>query len=164
MARLLSPIEKSETTMEQFSFREVPSRVTNDAGNFVYCLGGKLDSRCSWDAETIWNDWVKNILSTDAEKIRQQLMIDRVNIERVRMFPIFGNLSDAKKRYLDHVDAWISYTESFARCEDVSCYNNIPKTNNVSPSFRIAETYFLDSLWISDLPSLKERVKVIFKD
>jgi hypothetical protein len=164
LGKLLSSVEKSESTMEGFIFRDVPTRVTNEAGTLVYCLGGKLSSDCSWDAETVWNYWVENILSRDAEKVRQQLMIDKVNIERIDIFPLFGNLNDAKERYLDHVDAWISYTESFARCENILCYNNIPKSNNVSPSFRIAETYFNDAIWIVDLPNLKDRVKIIFND
>jgi hypothetical protein len=163
LASLLPAVEKSEATMESFDFRNVPTRVTTESGSLIYCPGGKQSSDCSWDAESVWNNWVKRTLSPDAEKVRQQLLIDRVSIERVGIFPFFGVLNQSKARYLDHVDAWISYTESFAKCDNIQCYNSIPKTNNVSPSFKIAEAFFLDSLWISDLPSLKTRVRNIFQ-
>jgi len=141
---LLSSVEKSESTMESHVkvYAQAPKETLMSNGSRQYCLGGVEGNECSFDIANPMNYWIRNYLNASASSTRENLLVDRYQIQRVTLLELFPKLKTARNLYIEHVDAWVKSLENRSTCVSYSeCFN---KTNDISPTFRIANRAFLD--------------------
>lgn len=161
---LLSAVEKSEEVMEAHSNinKDFPSATVMRNGSEQYCLGGVEGRECSFDASKPLSYWIRNYLNPNAGSTRDSLLINKFEIEQVSIFPFFRKLSTARNLYLNHVDAWESYLKNRATCNNYdACFR---ETNEITPTFKIANKAFIESIWIFDSKNNKERISEIFEE
>jgi hypothetical protein len=164
LGSLLFSVETSEATMESHAkvYDEAPKETLMSNGSRQYCLGGVEGNECSFNIADPMNYWIRNYLNENASTTRENLLVDRYEIEKVTLFDFFPKLNSARDLYIKHVDAWVKYLENRATCGSYSeCFN---KTNEISPTFRIAKSAFLDSMWPTDSENLEKRINGIFED
>jgi hypothetical protein len=164
LGSLLSSIEKSEATMESHLkvYDEAPKETLMSNGSRQYCLGGVEGNECSFNIADPMNYWIRTSLNGSASTTRENLLVDRYEIQKVILLGLFPKLNTARDLYIEHVDAWVKYLENRATCNSYNeCFN---RTNEVTPTFRIANRAFLDSIWPTDSESLEKRINGIFED
>lgn len=141
-----------------------PPKLTQMSSGWKYCLGGDQYGRCFWDASEATSYWLSEYVNKKAEKVRQQLTIDRYQIEQTSILPIYSGVDNARGIYLKHVDAWIEYLEEFSSCMDYAkCVENT-KVNNVTPTFLIAKGAFFKASWMTDAQNVEKRIQEIFEN
>ncbi len=164
LGSLLSSVEKSEATMESHAkvYSQVPKETLMSNGSRQYCLGGVEGDECSFNIADPVNYWIRNYLNSSASTTRENLLVDRYEIQKVTLLGLFPKLKTARDLYIEHVDAWIKFLDNSATCASYSeCFE---KTNEITPTFRIANKAFLDSIWPTDSENLEKRINRIFED
>jgi len=164
--QLINKIQKSENIALSFyeEYRPRPE-ITGDIRTGIFFEYMKIDGTKVTDSfATAWDSWREDMKSISITK-KNELLYAQSEIDSVYFFPWQTQKELAKKSYLEHNKAWVSWLSVLAESKNSSDLDSFFNENfNVTLTFSIATTKLEKAVPKVDFFGTKDKVSLIIQD
>lgn len=159
--RLVTAVEASEETMHLYSDavkqnRPSSEEISNDWGE----NGGDIDF------VSVKDKWIQNTVAPAALEYSQKFKAERIKINSLRLVTFDSGVTQARKEYIAHIEAWEKLLNQISACDYYICVldANDEASESISQTFRSSATEFSRISPLVDFYNIGNRVTKIFEN